>query len=85
MVQYRELPVYQEACDLLFVIFQFTKDLGKEYKYSVVKAARKRQSTIWRSSVAPKAGPTKRERFRLRGSISRRYGCLCASWKICAR
>jgi hypothetical protein len=30
-----DLPVYKACYDLLLEIFQFTKDFGKEYKYTV--------------------------------------------------
>jgi hypothetical protein len=35
MALYGELPVYKATCDLLLAIFRFTKDFGKEYKYTV--------------------------------------------------
>jgi hypothetical protein len=35
MALYDELPVYKATYDLLVGIFAFTKDFGKEYKYTV--------------------------------------------------
>ena len=35
MAQFNELPDYKATCDLLLAIFQFTKELSKEYKYTV--------------------------------------------------
>lgn len=30
-----ELPVYKDSYDLLIEIFRFTKEFGKEFKYTV--------------------------------------------------
>jgi hypothetical protein len=35
MALYSELPVYKATYDLFLGIFQFTKNFGKEYKYTV--------------------------------------------------
>jgi hypothetical protein len=35
MALYSDLPVYKSTYDLLLAIFCFTKDFGKEYKYTV--------------------------------------------------
>ena len=35
LAQYNELQVYKTTYDLLFAIFQFTKDFTKEYKYTI--------------------------------------------------
>ena len=35
MALYSDLPVYKSMYDLLLAIFRFTKDFGKEYKYTV--------------------------------------------------
>jgi hypothetical protein len=35
MALYSELPEYKATYDLLLAIFRFTKDFGKEYKYTV--------------------------------------------------
>jgi hypothetical protein len=35
MALYYDLPVYKATYDLLLEIFKFTKDFGKEYKYTV--------------------------------------------------
>ncbi len=36
-----ELPVYKASYDLLFEIFQFTKDFSKEYKYTIGESLKK--------------------------------------------
>ena len=41
MVLYSELPVYKATYDLLLAIFRFTKDFGKEYKYTVGESLKK--------------------------------------------
>ena len=41
MALYSELPVYKATYDLLLAIFRFTKDLGKEYKYTVGESLKK--------------------------------------------
>ena len=41
MAQYNELPVYKATYDLLLGIFAFTKDFGKEYKYTVGESLKK--------------------------------------------
>jgi hypothetical protein len=35
MVLQNELPIYKATYDLLLEIFKFTKEFGKEYKYTV--------------------------------------------------
>ncbi len=35
MALHNELPVYKATYDLLLEIFKFTKEFGKEYKYTV--------------------------------------------------
>ena len=35
MALHYELPVYKATYDLLLEIFKFTKEFGKEYKYTV--------------------------------------------------
>ena len=35
MALYSNLPVYKATYDLLITIFQFTKEFGNEYKYTV--------------------------------------------------
>lgn len=41
MALYCELPVYKATYDLLLGIFRFTKDFGKEYKYTVGESLKK--------------------------------------------
>jgi hypothetical protein len=41
MALYSELPVYKATYDLLLAIFRFTKDFGKEYKYTVGETEKK--------------------------------------------
>ena len=41
MAQYNELPVYKATYDLLLGIFAFTKEFGKEYKYTVGESLKK--------------------------------------------
>jgi len=41
MALYGELPVYKATYDLLLAIFRFTKDFGKEYKYTVWESLKK--------------------------------------------
>jgi len=41
MALYSELPVYKATYDLLLGIFQFTKEFGKEYKYTVGESLKK--------------------------------------------
>ena len=36
-----DLPVFKACYDLLLEIFQFTKDFGKEYKYTVGESLKK--------------------------------------------
>jgi hypothetical protein len=35
MALYNDLPVYKSTYDLLIVIYKFTKDFTKEYKYTI--------------------------------------------------
>ena len=35
MALYYDLPVYKASYDLLLEIFRFTKEFGKEFKYTV--------------------------------------------------
>ncbi len=41
MAQYDELPVYKACYDLLLEIFRFTKEFGREYKYTVGESLKK--------------------------------------------
>jgi hypothetical protein len=41
MALYSELTVYKATYDLLLAIFRFTKDFGKEYKYTVGESLKK--------------------------------------------
>jgi hypothetical protein len=38
---FSDLPVYKSTYDLLLAIFQFTKDPGKDYKYTVGESIKK--------------------------------------------
>ena len=55
MALYSELPVYKATYDLLLGIFRFTKDFGKEYKYTVVESLKKETiellTLIYRANV----------------------------------
>ena len=41
MATYDNLPVYKESYDLLVELFKFTKDFGKEYKYTLGESIKK--------------------------------------------
>ena len=41
MALYSDLPVYKSTYDLLLAIFSFTKEFGKEYKYTVGERLKK--------------------------------------------
>ena len=41
MKLHSDLPVYKSTYDLLIGIFQFTKDFGKEYKYTIGESLKK--------------------------------------------
>ncbi len=41
MALYSDLPVYKATYDLLLAIFQFTKEFGKEYKYTIGESLKK--------------------------------------------
>lgn len=41
MSQFQELPVYKTSYDLLLEIFKFTKEFGKDYKYTVGESLKK--------------------------------------------
>jgi len=41
MALYYDLPVFKSTYDLLLTIFRFTKDFGKEYKYTVGECLKK--------------------------------------------
>ncbi len=43
MALYSDLPVYKSTYDLLLAIFRFTKDFGKEYKYTVGESLKKEE------------------------------------------
>jgi len=55
MALYSELPVYKSTYDLLLGIFRFTKDFGKEYKYTVGESLKKETiellTLIYRANV----------------------------------
>jgi len=55
MALYSELPVYKATYDLLLGIFRFTKDFGKEYKYTVGERLKKETiellTLIYRANV----------------------------------
>ena len=41
MTTYDNLPVYKESYDLLVALFKFTKEFGKEYKYTIGESIKK--------------------------------------------
>ena len=41
MATYDNLPVYKASYDLLVILFQFTKDFNREYKYTVGESIKK--------------------------------------------
>ena len=41
MALYSDLSVYKATYDLLLAIFQFTKEFGKEYKYTIGESLKK--------------------------------------------
>jgi len=41
MSSFQELPVYKTSYDLLLEIFKFTKEFGKDYKYTVGESLKK--------------------------------------------
>jgi hypothetical protein len=55
MALYSELPVFKATYDLLLAIFRFTKDFGKEYKYTVGESLKKETidllTLIYRANV----------------------------------
>ena len=55
MALYSDLPVYKSTYDLLLAIFRFTKDFGKEYKYTVGGSLKKETiellTLIYRANV----------------------------------
>ena len=57
MATYDELPVYKATYDLLLAIFRFTKDFGKEYKYTVGESLKKETieliTLIYRANSRP--------------------------------
>jgi hypothetical protein len=50
MALYSDLPVYKSTYDLLLAIFRFTKDFGKEYKYTVGES--RDYEAAWRGGLA---------------------------------
>ena len=55
MALYIDLPVYKSTYDLLLAIFRFTKDFGKEYKYTLGESLKKETiellTLIYRANV----------------------------------
>jgi len=41
MATYDHLPVYKASYDLLLLLFQFTKEFNREYKYTIGEAIKK--------------------------------------------
>lgn len=41
MALYSELPVYKATYDLMLLLFQFTKEFNKEYKYTIGESIKK--------------------------------------------
>ena len=50
MALYSDLPVHKSTYDLLLAIFYFTKDFGKEYKYTVGES--REYKAAWREGLA---------------------------------
>jgi len=46
MGRYNELPVYKASYDLLLEIFRFTKNIGKEFKYTVGESLKKETTKL---------------------------------------
>ena len=46
MSKYDELPVYEASYDLLLVIFQFTKNFNKEFKYTIGESLKKETTEL---------------------------------------
>ncbi|MBT4155273.1 MAG: four helix bundle protein [Candidatus Marinimicrobia bacterium] len=46
MSKYDELPVYKASYDLLLVIFQFTKNFNKEFKYTIGESLKKETTEL---------------------------------------
>ncbi|MCK5519710.1 MAG: four helix bundle protein [Candidatus Marinimicrobia bacterium] len=40
-MEYEDLPIYKASYDLLLEIFKFTKELKKEYKYTIGESIKK--------------------------------------------
>ena len=55
MALYSDLPVYKSTYDLLLAIFRFTKDFGKEYKYTVGESLKKETIELrWKATETKK-------------------------------
>lgn len=56
MKLHSDLPVYKATYDLLLAIFRFTKDFGKEYKYTIGESLKKETiallTLIYRANVS---------------------------------
>ena len=46
MGRYNELPVYKASYDLLLEIFHFTKNISKEFKYTVGESLKKETTKL---------------------------------------
>ena len=46
MARYNELPVYKASYDLLLEIFRFTKNISKEFKYTVGESLKKETTKL---------------------------------------
>ncbi len=46
MGRYNELPVYKASYDLLLEIFRFTKNISKEFKYTVGESLKKETTKL---------------------------------------
>ena len=74
MALYSELPVYKATYDLLLAIFRFTKDFGKDYKYTVGESLKKEtieknQRTLTASKRQPKIFLRKNGKIEKKSSI----------------
>ena len=57
IVRYNGVPVYKATYDLLLAIFRFTKDFGKEYKYTVGESLKKETEKTNETLTACKRNP----------------------------
>jgi hypothetical protein len=59
MALYSDLSVYKSTYDLLLAIFRFTKDFGKEYKYTVGESLKKEMIELNQRNANRKQAPAR--------------------------